>query len=135
MNFIFDNCISPRIAHAIKSLAEADGDDVFHIKDKFRQNVPDVEWVEALGTEGNWIVVSGDTGILKNPHERAVWQKAKLVGFFLAPAWLKLRMWDQAWHLVRKWPSVRDQAKLAAAGSTFEVRIKSSKFRPVPVRL
>jgi hypothetical protein len=107
---------------------------VSHVRDRFRPNVLDAEWIEALGVEGDWIVISGDTRILKNPHERRVWQKAKLIGFFLAPAWLKLRMWDQAWHLVRKWPAITNQAKLAAAGSTFEVPIKSSKFRPVPVR-
>jgi hypothetical protein len=130
VRYFFDNCISRRLAHSIRALAEEGSTNVFHLRDRFGTDVPDIEWIRTLGSEGDWTIISGDNRILKSPHERHAWREAKLTGFFWSPGWMKLKLWDQAWRLVRWWPGVEKQAALIEPGAAFEVPVKhTSKFR------
>jgi hypothetical protein len=59
--------------------------------DKFDGNtsVPDTEWLGLLGREGGWAFVPDDHRIYKNPQERSAMLAARVIGFFLEPAWRK----------------------------------------------
>lgn len=132
MKFFFDNCISHRLAAAIGALSKYE---VKHLRDKFSTNTPDKEWIRRLAEEGDWIIISGDTRIFRNQHELAAWQSAKITGFFWAPQWLGIDLYDQAWRLVRWWPKIEEQAKLVEAGAAFELPLKhSSRFRQLTGR-
>ena len=61
--------------------------------------------------------------------EKAVWKNAGLVGFFLKKGWMNLGPWEQAWRLIKWWPTIQTQASLAAAGSTYLVPVNvTGKF-------
>lgn len=121
MNFFFDANISYRIAYAVRSLAEYDGDHVEHIKDKYGADAKDPVWLPALAFEGGWIIVSGDCKIRKKPEERKLFLKCGLTTFFLAPGWVNMLFWDQAPALIARWPKIREQAGLVAPGTVFEI--------------
>jgi PIN like domain len=132
MKFFFDNCTSPRLAAAIGAISEYE---VKHLRDLFSADTPDIDWLRQLAEEGDWIIISGDTRIFKTPHEREAWHSTRLTGFFWSPQWLKKKLWEQAWRLVRWWPKIEDQAKLIEAGAAFEIPLKhTSKFRQITNR-
>jgi hypothetical protein len=123
LKFFFDNQLSPHLAASIHALASVDGDVVIHLKSKFRQDTPDIEWIASLAKEGGWIVVCGDLNIIRTRAERPVWKAAGLIGFFLKKGWMNQTPWDQAWRLVKWWPTIVAQAKIAAPGSTYGVQL------------
>jgi hypothetical protein len=47
--------------------------------------------MRALGVKVNWIVVTCDTSIARNPHEVKAWLEPGLVVFFLGKGWLNLQ--------------------------------------------
>ena len=74
MKFFLDNNISHRLAAALIALDDRveRGDwTVEHLRVRFEQQTEDVTWLEALGREGKWIVISGDIRISRNRAERA----------------------------------------------------------------
>lgn len=52
--------------------------------------LPDEEWIEALGREGGWSVLSGDIRIAKKRPSRDLFLRANLTGFFPLSAMMAL---------------------------------------------
>ncbi len=128
MKFFFDNNLSPYIARALHVLNEPEGHSVVALRDKFPQNASDVEWIEGLGKEGDWVVLTGDHDIVRQGVIKVAWKKAGLVGFVLRPAWMSFPPIIQASKLLARWPQILEQATLAAPGSTYELGIKAGKI-------
>jgi hypothetical protein len=124
LKFFFDNQLPPHLAASIKALANADGDEVVHLRDRFKPDTPDVDWIRTLSEEGGWILICGDMNITRTKAERAVWKNAGLVGFFLKKGWINQTPWEQAWRLVKWWPTIVAQARIAAPGSTYYVHLQ-----------
>ena len=85
MKFFLDNNISHRLAAALLVLenrVERGDWTVEHLRVRFEQQTEDVTWLEALGHEGEWIVISGDIRISRNPAEKAAWRESGLTAFF-----------------------------------------------------
>lgn len=133
MRFLFDNCLSSRIAHSIAALSGQNREVICHLTDRFRADETDEEWLRQLASDGDWTVISGDIRIIRNRHRRRVLRDMKLTVFCLAPGWMKLRLWDQAWRLIRRWPEIEQQAGLIEQGALFEIPIKpTARFRQLP---
>lgn len=60
MKFLLDNNLPPALARALHELSKADGHQVTALREKFKANTPDIEWISQLRAEGNWVVVSKD---------------------------------------------------------------------------
>jgi hypothetical protein len=60
-----------------------------------------------LAAEGDWVVISGDEAIRRNPAERRAWIEMRLTTFFLQSGWMRTPMEEQAWRflLVSVWPA------------------------------
>lgn len=56
MRFIFDNNLSIYLAKAIAALCEPEEVVVSHIREKFPEGTPDVEWISRLAVEKDWAV-------------------------------------------------------------------------------
>lgn len=132
MKFFFDNCISIKLARAINALVEPD-DSVEHLQKRFNEDTADTTWIEALGRERHWVVVSGDLKIRQRPQEQRVLKAAGLTVFFMAKGFTKLPEWEQVRWLIDKWPLIRQQAELAAVGSAYIVPKVGRKLEPVVV--
>lgn len=133
MRFFFDNCTSPRIAHALDALDEHHS--VVALQDKFSANATDQEWLAQLAREGaDWVVISADPTIMrpgKGRHERAAWLEAGLTTFFLEPKWQHIKLWKQAGLVIKWWPIITNQALNIEAGATFFVPVRGEKLRQV----
>jgi hypothetical protein len=129
VKFFFDNCLSPNLARAIKLLDPKY--DIIHLRDKFPADVSDVEWINALASEGDWVIVSGDVRITKNPQNRAAWRQSKLTAFFFDRQWTNQSLWDQAWRAVRWWPRIKSTAEGLASGRGYLVPLNYGKLKPI----
>ena len=109
MKFLIDNNLSPHLAAALHALSEPQGHVVVHLRDKFPANTPDHEWIEALASEGNWVIVTRDR-IGKNDLERKALRQTGIVTFMLKSAWNNRDFWSKAWNLVKWWPRIVDHA-------------------------
>lgn len=121
MKVLLDNNLSPPLARALNALLEPEGDQVVHLTDRFPANTEDRAWIGALTEEGGWVVISGDLRIYRNRLEREAWRRSRLIVFFLAPQWGRVRNIEKAWRLLRWWPRIREQVAIVAAPAAFEL--------------
>ncbi len=122
MKFFFDNNLSPKLAHGLHMMVEPDHQ-VFHLKDKFPPNAEDVVWMQALAKEKDWIIVTADVRIGRNPHEIRAWKEAGHTIFFLKPGWTDLQFWEQANKFTKSFRQIIEQAKRANQGDAFTVTV------------
>ncbi|MCB1385138.1 MAG: hypothetical protein KDJ80_04285 [Nitratireductor sp.] len=135
MNVLFDNCTAPLMASTLDGFISHYQHRAFHIKDisdlpKGRHS-SDIEWIEHLRqAPEEWIFISGDHRIRKNPAEKAAFKKAGLHGFVLAPAYQKSPMHQIAATIIWKWPEVLQVTNLLSAPSMHEIPIgKNTKLK------
>jgi hypothetical protein len=121
LKVFLDNNLSPALARALHALLETEGDQVVHLIERFAPDTADRVWIDALGAEGGWIIISADRRINRNPIEREAWRRSRLVVFFLGPQWRRLRNVEIAWRLLRWWPRIEEQARLVSPPAAFEL--------------
>jgi hypothetical protein len=121
LKVFFDNNLSPHLAHALNVLLGPEGDQVVHLTDRFPADTQDRVWIETLGDEVGWVVISADRRIHRNRFEREAWRRSGLIVFFLSPQWQRLRGIETAWRLLRWWPRIDEQARLVAPPAAFEL--------------
>lgn len=120
MRFFFDNNLSIKLAKSLHVLVEPEHQ-VVHLKDRFAANTPDETWMAALGKEQDWVIISGDLQIKKNPHEVQAWRAAGHTTFFLKAGWINLPFWIQTWKFVKCFPDIVAIAARAKEGTFFMV--------------
>jgi len=127
LNFLLDNNLPPALARALHALTE-DGSNQTHsvvpLRDKFPTNTPDIEWIEALAQEKNWVVITHDR--FKKAMEPEVLRQAGLIVFLLGKSWKNYNFWDKSHQLVRWWPIIIEQAERLDGAATFEVPYRVS---------
>lgn len=135
MKFFLDNNISHRLAAALLVLEDRveRGDwTVQHLKDRFEPQTEDVAWLEKLGHEEEWIVISGDIRISRNPAEKAAWRESGLTAFFFGGQYPGKKIWTQVMHFLRWWPEITREAREhreAPEGSGYVIPMKGKKWR------
>ena len=115
--------IAPRLAHGFNEFVK-DEHEVVHLRKRFAANTPDVEWMRAMANEANWVILSGDTAIGRNPHEVAAWKEAGHVIFFLKPGWTNIPFWQQVQKLAKCFPEIIARAQRAKPGDSFMVSVR-----------
>lgn len=131
MKVMVDHCLPPRLALALHTIFEADGDQVVSLRDKFgSSSLTDETWITALGEESRWAVISADMRIAKRKPSRDLFIRNGLVGFFLSPSLQKSPLHKQAARLLNLWPAMRDQHRLNSNGC-FEVPISGQRFTQI----
>jgi hypothetical protein len=128
VRFFFDNNLSPKLARSLNALV-APEHQVVHLKELFAANTLDEVWMRALASEVDWVIISGDLQIRKNPHEIRAWQEAGHTTFFLKKGWIGLTFWDQAWKFAKVFPEVIESSARARQGSAFFIT-PNSKIEP-----
>jgi hypothetical protein len=120
VRFFFDNNLPARLAKAVQILAAPDHE-VIHLREKFPPDTPDEVWMAGLAKELDWVIVSGDIRIGKNPHEVKAWRAAGHTIFFLKPGWTNYEFWIQAYKFVKCFPDIIAAAQKAKSGEFFMV--------------
>ncbi len=125
-----DNMLPPRLGRGLGELFK-ELHEVVHIKDKFGTgDLKDEEWVERLGKEGGWSVLSGDRQIAKRRPSRELFLRADLVGFFPLPAVLELPLTRQAARILTIWPMMEAIASSTSRGC-FAIGISGMKLQGI----
>lgn len=122
MRFFLDNCLSPRHANALAALLDGDHA-VAHLSQRFPRNTPDEEWITRLGSDGDWIVITGDSRISRNHHERKAWEESGLTMFYLKKGWMNLKVIQQHVVLVKCLEQIIDLAASHPKGSSFSITV------------
>jgi hypothetical protein len=133
VRFFLDNTLPPRFAVALQALEGDDGNRILHLRSKFPAQTKDVDWIRSLASEGDWVIISGDIRISQNEFERKEWLESGLTAFFFAKGWTAIKLWDQAWRLIKWWPAIVDQALRIQPGAGFIVPLKSAKLEQLRV--
>lgn len=128
MRFFFDANLSARLAKALDIFAQPDHA-IVHLKDRFPVDVADENWMADLASEPDWIIVSGDVRIRKNPHEVQAWRAAGHATFFLREGWTSYNLWVHAWKLMKCFPEIIATASKAKRGQFFFVGVNGKITR------
>jgi len=123
VRFFVDNNIALRLSRGFNELAHGEHEFV-HLRQKFPADTPDVKWMRALAAESNWVILSGDVAIRKNPHEVAAWKEAGHVIFFLKPGWTNIPFWTQVQKLAERFEQIEELARRASPGDSFMVGVR-----------
>ena len=115
MNFFLDNNLPPSWAPCLSAFSETqfstdEVGQVVHLRNRFKPNTPDVEWINALATEKNWTILSGDAFRKGNGVERKVLRQSGLSVFVLQRSWSNYEYWEKTSHLMLWWPRIVGQA-------------------------
>lgn len=131
MKFIIDNNLSPLLAHALDKLAQPDGHKIIALRDRFEPSTSDIEWITAIASERNWVIISQDQFSKKDGLEKEVIKRSGLTIFCLKKGWSNQKYWDKAHHLVRWFPKIAAQAEAVTGGAAFQVPLVGKKFEQI----
>ncbi len=127
---LFDHNMPPALARGLNEIISIDGHHAIALKDKFPRNISDIEYFNALGKEGNWIVISKDLQNAKKKAEKAAIERNKIVAFYLSPALQKKTIGKQAAAILWHWDGILQQKSLVERG-LFQLPENKGKFRPL----
>lgn len=119
MNFLFDNNISPHLAHGMRELSKIEKgvEQVIHLSDRFDRNAPDVTWIGELTKDGPWHIISIDRFKKQHGAEREALKRAGHTVFILDAQWSRHRFWLQSERMVKWWPHVLRHSELVSGGA------------------
>src|ERR1019366_8918138 len=112
-----------RLAHMAQALEQGMNVVRHHDDDaRFNENTKDPEWLRFLGEDNiGWIVVSGDSKILKKTLERQALSVANLTFFVMeGKSWLNTPLPEYVWKFFKTWPEIKNNAKIIHP-SIFEI--------------
>lgn len=128
MKVFVDNNLPPALARGLHALFEPNHQVICH-RDKFpNSHRLDEEWIPALGSEGGWVVLSGDRNIAKKRPQRELFMRAQLVGFFPRSGVMDLPLHRKAARILMVWPDMENLARLSRP-ALFELPQSGSTFR------
>ena len=114
MRFFVDNNLSKDIASGMSGFGER----VEHLKDHFKANVSDTEWLEFVGSNG-WVLITRDNRIRWRPAEIRALQEHKVGAFFLGGK--NLKRCELIQQLVRNWPKMKELASTTTKPFVFTI--------------
>lgn len=128
MKVAVDENLPPKLARSLAALFEGEHK-IIHIREKYK-GFDDQDWIIELSKEGNWIVISGDIKISKKKAQIAAFRSSKLIGFFICPALMKLKITKQMQRILALWEDIENLQNTVRVGSMFELPM-SGKVRPL----
>lgn len=123
MKFFVDNNIALKLARGFHQFLAGQHEFV-HLRERFAPSTPDVVWMNALAGEPDWVILSGDVAISRNPLEIEAWREAGHVIFFLKPGWTQVPFWTQVEKLAQRFPKIERLASTARRGQSFLVGLR-----------
>jgi hypothetical protein len=130
VKFFFDNNLPLKLARALNCLVEPDHS-VIHLRQRFKENAQDIEWLNELGKEEGWVIISADTSILRNPHEREAWRQSGHPIFAYRHALLNQTLWEQAAKLCHAFPAIIERSRRANPSDIFEISARGKVEGPI----
>jgi hypothetical protein len=132
LKLFVDRNFPPSIAHCLAPILAIDDHRVISCWDRYKVDPGDIAWMNELGQEGGWSVLTKDLGISRNPAERQEWSRSGLIVFFLLPRWDRMPTIEQAWRLIKRSNEIISAVDAALPGTGFTVPINGALNRIFP---
>jgi hypothetical protein len=114
---------------ALSELVKNEGHELVHLRDRFRPDTRDDQWIPRIAREGGWVIVTHDINIVRSRYESQVWRKAGLPTFFFAKGLANQRPIKQMEALARHWDEIVEIATKMRAGAIYVINVRG-KPRP-----
>ena len=132
MRFFFDAGIAITYVEALRTLAKPYQQyELIHLSERFPPDIKDVDWIQKLAEEGDWVIISQDPRISRAKVERIAWQESGLTAFFFGDRWANLQFWKQAESLVHWWPDIALQASKTPRGMGYLIPLQGREFKKI----
>jgi predicted nuclease of predicted toxin-antitoxin system len=128
LKFLLDNNLSPHLAKSLDALSRIEDISVEHLREKFKPNTPDEDWISKLSIEGGWTVITYDHKIRV---ELRAWKESNLILVFLPSRFANLDFWNQAWRITKIWPEIIKKTKRARTGTGFKLNVNCTKLEKI----
>lgn len=128
MKVLLDENLAPALARALNALFKGEHT-IVHLRDKFGRGVTDQTWIDALSSDGRWIVISGDRRITRNNAEYQAFRNSRLIGFFLSKGLYKAKVTKQMERILAIWESINTLSDTVEGGAMFELPMNGSRAR------
>jgi hypothetical protein len=134
VKLIFDENLPRAFALALSVLDRTPMYSIGHMAEIYGAGTKDPVWLSSNEEKEQIVVITRDIRIRRRAIERSAWTKGGKIVFFLSSGWSRHKFWDQAWLLIRWWPSIVEAAKAANPGDGFTVPWKEhpSHLQPLP---
>ena len=133
MKWLVDNNLPPALARALNELSAnkfSGLEQIIALRDKFSPDTADITWMQTLGQEGDWFILSADQFRKHGDLERKALRQSGLIVFCLGKQWSSHHYWEHSANLLRWWPHIVDQAERLQGGAAFRVPWKLSGGKP-----
>lgn len=128
---LFDHNMPPSIARALHELVSVDGHEAWALREKFPQNIGDIEYFAELSKENDWVVISKDLANAKRPPERAAIMRSGVIALYLAKSVQQLKINEQAATILWQWDKIVNQ-RVSLKNGMFILPIgKQTKFTSI----
>ena len=81
----------------------------------------DVPWIKRFADAGGRVIISGDTAMKNQPHERLALVEQGLVTIFFDRTWCNLPFFRKCAILLHWWPAVIATARTAKKGTFWQI--------------
>src|SRR2546427_1128415 len=110
MRFLVDHCISHRVCKAIAVLTASGEIQIYPLRDHFPVDVRDTEFLEKLAIDGDWCIISQDTGLpAQSVRLRLAAEQGSII-YMLDGTWGNATLWRKSAHLINWWPFMQQIA-------------------------
>ena len=121
MKFFFDNTFSRKLVEFIGELSIEENLEVKHLRGMFDPGTKDQEWIRKLTLDGDWIVITADTRLARNPATRELLHQSNLTFFIFPKDFSRKNRWEQSWRMIKIWPDIFQNAKKKPSGAIFNI--------------
>ncbi|MBL4628096.1 MAG: hypothetical protein JKY00_08680 [Roseicyclus sp.] len=128
---LFDHNMPPVIARALHELVKSDGHEACNLRDRFRTDISDIDYLTKLSNEKDWVVISKDLSNAKRAPERAAIFQSNVLALYLAKAVQKQRVNEQAATILWQWDKIVMQRQNNKNGLFILPVNKGSKFTAI----
>jgi len=116
--YFFDNCISYRLCGMLRAL----GEDVESLREKYPEDIGDIPLFPELAGRPNLVFISTDTSQTTRKEEARALKQAGISALYFGPFFERMKFWDQAIWLVKRWEKIRGFSEGAARGTCAEIK-------------
>lgn len=102
------------VIESARDYAPKDGDGDF-------QRGSDVPWIRRFAKAGGRIIISGDTNMMREPHERLALIESGMIVFFFSSKWSGWKFFRKCSLLLHWWPDIASRAKRAKKGTFWRI--------------
>jgi predicted nuclease of predicted toxin-antitoxin system len=125
---LFDHNLSPKLARALQAFFDGTHE-IAALRDRFAPSITDIDLIEQLSRDGDWVLVSGDRRITRNKAEREAFRKSKVIGLFLSSGLYKAREVKKLERILALWDAIEDICSRVSPGAMFELPMRSARIK------